>query len=132
MHGRLRAIRLPDQTVLDETPVALDSGRFHQRAFMRAPTEDIAHVRWEFLDAKGNLLWHDEGAWPKPRHWTIHIVISSHTDIGLHNSQYIQRFNASRFIDEAARLCDVTAAKDEAVRYRYLRNELCGTTSTRG
>ena len=119
MHGRLRAIRLPDQTVLDETPVALDSGRFHQRAFMRAPTEDIAHVRWEFLDAKGNLLWHGEDAWPKPRHWTIHIVISSHTDIGLHNSQYIQRFNASRFIDEAARLCDVTAAKDEAVRYRY-------------
>ena len=75
IHGRLRAIRLPDQTVLAETPVALDSGRFHQRAFMRAPTEDIAHVRWEFLDAKGNLLWHGEGAWPKPRHWTIHIVI---------------------------------------------------------
>ena len=119
MHGCLRAIRLPEQTILDETPVALDSGRFHQRAFMRAPTEDIAHVRWEFFDTKGNLLWHGEGTWPKPRHWTIHIVISSHTDIGLHNSQYIQRFNASRFIDEAARLCDVTAAKDEAVRYRY-------------
>ena len=119
MHGRLRAIRLPEETMLDEASIALDSGHFHQRVFMRAPQEDLPHVRWEFWNKDGNLLWHGEGAWPKPRHWTIHIVIASHTDIGLHNSQYIQRFNASRFIDEAAKLCDETSAKDEAVRYRY-------------
>ncbi|MBO4526326.1 MAG: hypothetical protein J5743_01780, partial [Victivallales bacterium] len=119
MHGCFRAVRLPEETMLDEASIALDSGHFHQRVFMRAPQEDLPHVRWEFWNKDGNLLWHDEGSWPKPRHWTIHIVIASHTDIGLHNSQYIQRFNASRFIDEAAKLCDETSAKDEAIRYRY-------------
>ena len=119
VHGRLRAFRLPDQAFLDEAPIVLDSGNFHQRVFLRAPNEDIPCVRWQFLDKNGNLLWQGESAWSKPRHWTIHIVISSHTDIGLHNSQYIQRFNASRFIDMAAKLCDKTAAKDEDVRYRY-------------
>ncbi len=119
VHGRLRAVRLPDETLPDEASIALDSGHFHQRAFMYAPSEDIPHVRWEFWNKDGNLLWQGEGAWPKPRHWTIHVVISSHTDIGLHNSQYIQRFNASRFIDEAAALCDKTSTEDEAVRYRY-------------
>ena len=119
MHGHLRAIQLPDKTLLDEAPVALDSGRFHQRVFLRAPQEDISRVRWEFLDSSENLFWHGETAWPKPRKWTFHIVISSHTDIGLHNSQYLQRFNASCFIDQAAALCDKTATMDDAVRYRY-------------
>ncbi|MBQ7649761.1 MAG: hypothetical protein IJS15_02320, partial [Victivallales bacterium] len=95
------------------------SGRFHQRVFLRAPQEDIPRIRWEFLDSSGNLRWQGETAWPKPRLWTFHVVISSHTDIGLHNSQYIQRFNASRFIDMAAELCDKTATMDDAVRYRY-------------
>ncbi|MBR5025463.1 MAG: hypothetical protein IKX48_10370 [Victivallales bacterium] len=119
MHGCLRVVRLPEEIMLDEASIALDSGHFHQRVFMRAQQEDLPHVRWEFWNKDGNLLWHGEGSWPKPRHWTIHIVIASHTDIGLHNSQYIQRFNASRFIDEAAKLCDETSAKDEAIRYRY-------------
>ena len=118
-HGILRAIRLPDQTLLDESPVALDSGRFHQRVFLSAPKQDIPRVHWEFLDSSGNLRWQGETDWPKPRQWTLHVVISSHTDIGLHNSQYIQRFNASRFIDMAAELCDKTASMDDAVRYRY-------------
>ena len=58
MHGRLRAIRLPDETMLDESSIALDSGHFHQRVFMRTPQEDIPFVRWEFLDRDGNLQWH--------------------------------------------------------------------------
>ncbi|MBP5640083.1 MAG: hypothetical protein J6X55_11430 [Victivallales bacterium] len=119
VHGRLRAILMPDQTLLDEAPLALDSGFFHQRVFMRAPSKYIKHVRWEFIDTSENLLWHGENTWSKPRQWTIHVIISSHTDIGLHNSQYIQRFNASRFIDMAAELCDTTSTSPEDVRYRY-------------
>ena len=57
VHGRLRAVRLPDETLLDEASIALDSGHFHQRAFMYAPSEDIQRVRWELFDRAGKLLW---------------------------------------------------------------------------
>ena len=46
-------------------------------------------------------------------------MISSHTDIGLHNSQYIQRKNGSDFIDKAAELIDYTKNRDVLDRYRY-------------
>ena len=55
VHGRLRAIRLPDQTLLDETSIALDSGHFHQRALLHAPQEDLRGggfaFSWLFLSA---------------------------------------------------------------------------------
>ena len=41
---------------------------------------------------------------PPVREWTIYAVKSAHTDIGLHNSQYIQRHGTVRRIDEARRL----------------------------
>ena len=46
-------------------------------------------------------------------------MVSSHTDIGLHNSQYIQRFNSSKFIDDAIKLCDETDDREENDKYRY-------------
>ena len=45
---------------------------------------------------------------------------SSHTDIGLHNSQYHQRFYSEEFLDEAAKLCDETDGRPENDRYRYV------------
>ncbi|MBQ8358043.1 MAG: hypothetical protein IJX39_09610 [Clostridia bacterium] len=74
---------------------------------------------WEITDRAGNVLAKTVSCWKQPREWTIYVMISSHTDIGLHNSQYIQRANSVRFVDAAAGLCDDTAQRDENDRYRY-------------
>ena len=47
-------------------------------------------------------------------------MTSSHTDIGLHNPQYHQRYWSERFIDEAAALCEETAGRADEDRYRYV------------
>ena len=44
-------------------------------------------------------IW--QGEWKKPRDWELYFVLSSHTDIGLHNSQYVQRYQSANFIDKA-------------------------------
>ncbi|MBQ7643230.1 MAG: hypothetical protein IJS67_04940, partial [Clostridia bacterium] len=54
-----------------------------------------------------------------PRKWNLYAMVSSHTDIGLHNSQYIQRANSVRFLQKAASLVDETADFPEEARYRY-------------
>ena len=59
-------------------------------------------------------------SWTKPREWTLYVMGSSHTDIGLHNSQYIRRFNSERFIDEASALCDETEQYAPCDLYRYV------------
>ena len=46
-------------------------------------------------------------------------MISSHTDIGLHNSQYIQRYNSGNFIDKAILLTDSTDKEKDENKYRY-------------
>lgn len=67
----------------------------------------------------GEKVAEKEFEWKKPIKREIYIVVSSHTDIGLHNSQYIQRYNSERFIDEAAKLIDETEAEKDAEPYRY-------------
>lgn len=58
--------------------------------------------------------------WGPAREWTIYVASSAHTDIGLHNSQYIQRAGSVEFLDEAARLADETRTRSDAARYRYV------------
>ena len=58
---------------------------------------------------------------PPVREWKLYGIKASHTDIGLHNSQYIQRHGSVRRIDEAARLIDAdTRADDDPAAYRYV------------
>jgi hypothetical protein len=71
-------------------------------------------------DKNGNPVSETDAMWHRPRERTMYIMLSSHTDIGLHNSQYIQRYNSSRFLDMAKQLCDATEDRAEHDRYRYV------------
>ena len=58
---------------------------------------------------------------PPMREWKLYGLKATHTDIGLHNSQYIQRHGTVKRIDEAARLIDADArADDDPAAYRYV------------
>lgn len=58
---------------------------------------------------------------PEVRHWKIYSIKSTHTDIGLHNSQYIQRHGSVVRIRDAAKLVDAdTLADDNPAAYRYI------------
>ena len=55
------------------------------------------------------------------RPWRIYCVKATHTDIGLHNPQYIQRHGAVRRIEDAMRLVDADARADgDPAAYRYV------------
>ena len=59
-----------------------------------APERDT-EVTWT-LNAAGES--HTiKALWKKPREWTFYVMLSSHTDIGLHNSQYHQRYMSEDF-----------------------------------
>ena len=57
---------------------------------------------------------------PPVREWTIYAVKSAHTDIGLHNSQYIQRHGTVRRIDEARRLIAADPDDSDPGAFRYV------------
>lgn len=92
----------------NELPVMLPVAREEQRA------------RLTVHDGQGNVCGACEFLWGPPREWTLYVIRASHTDIGLHNSQYIQRSNCSRFLDQAMKLCDQTETWPEAGCYRYV------------
>ena len=81
---------------------------------------DQREVRWVLKDGEGNLLAEKTATWTRPRHWTIYVVSSTHTDIGLHNSQYIQRWMNVNYLDQAKELVDQCADWPDASRYRYV------------
>ncbi|MDW7657509.1 MAG: glycoside hydrolase family 38 C-terminal domain-containing protein, partial [Bacillota bacterium] len=110
-------LRVSGRNYLFERDIALTAGR-NDLSLLLAPPEKDFKSAWQLSDddhvlAIVNLLWE------KPREWTLYVMVSSHTDIGLHNSQYIQRFNSVNFLDEAASLCDQTDTHRESDRYRY-------------
>ena len=58
---------------------------------------------------------------PPVREWKLYGLKATHTDIGLHNSPYIQRHGTVKRIDEAARLIDAdTRRDDDPAAYRYV------------
>ena len=57
---------------------------------------------------------------PPVREWTLYAVKSAHTDIGLHNSQYIQRHGTVRRIDEARRLIAADPDDSDPGAFRYV------------
>ena len=118
IHAILRAADAACGEVICEEEVGIASGEGHARAMLPRP-ERTRQVHWELRSLSGELLASEEGTWEKPRQWRVYLMISSHTDIGLHNSQYIQRYNSSRFLKQAAALCDQTADRAPENQYRY-------------
>lgn len=74
---------------------------------------------WELSDGATTLA-KTELVWVPPRHWTLYVLKSAHVDIGLHDSQYKQRYMTDAFIDDSRRLADETADWPDATRYRYV------------
>jgi len=98
---------------------ALSGGTYTAVLYLPAPKEDFpADVRISTLD--GKTVLETRILWKAPRKWTFYVMISSHTDIGLHNSQYIQRRNSVRFLEDAMKLCDETEEREPENRYRYV------------
>ena len=103
---------------LGQSPLNINSGESKSVAFLPMQNNDVS-VRWEIYDEDTNLVFEQKSIWPKPRKWSFYIMISSHTDIGLHNPPYIQRYNTAECIDEAIDLCDATDDRDERSKYHY-------------
>lgn len=55
------------------------------------------------------------------REWKLYCLKATHTDVGLHNSQYIQRHGTVQRIESAARLIDSDMrGDDDPAAYRYV------------
>ena len=58
---------------------------------------------------------------PPVRPWKIYGIKATHTDIGLHNAQYIQRAGSVERLEQAMRLVDADKrADDDPAAYRYV------------
>ena len=80
-----------------DLPVAI--GR-NKKTFLLPPPSKNVEARVIIVTPDGTeYIW--QGEWKKPRDWELYFVLSSHTDIGLHNSQYVQRYQSANFIDKA-------------------------------
>lgn len=81
--------------------------------------KDTIRSTW-ILSSNSQILTKKEFLWEPPRHWTLYVIKSSHIDIGLHDSQYKQRYYSDNFIDKAVELVDSTKDWPDASRYRYI------------
>lgn len=104
--------------VVKSVPVHLNGGSGSVTRMLPVQPEEFDAL-WRLIDRAGNTVAEVKSRWTRPRERTMYIMLSSHTDIGLHNSQYIQRYNSSRFLDMAQKLCDETDSRAENDRYRY-------------
>jgi len=58
---------------------------------------------------------------PAARPWRLYVVKATHTDIGLHNPQYIQRHGTVKRLEDAMRLVDTDPrGDDDPAAYRYV------------
>ena len=105
--------------IVNKMPVAIIGGIGETDILLPLQNSSF-EAEWILSDKQGNIITSVIFEWTLPRKWNLYIMTSSHTDIGLHNSQYIQRHNTLRFIDEAAKLCDETETNDEINRYKYM------------
>ena len=107
-----------NSAVAEQVPVALNSGTGTVSVLLPEPEESFPAI-WVLTDRNGRELARTEVVWSKPRHRTMYVMLSSHTDIGLHESQYIQRYESVRTVDLVKQLCDETEERAEEDRYRY-------------
>ncbi len=105
--------------IKENIEVAFTSGK--GVAYILLPMQkQTINAEWKFFDLDGRCVYSCFSTWKTPRDWTIYVMISSHTDIGLHNSQYIQRANSSKFIEQAKKLTDLTRDEKDCDRYKYI------------
>ncbi len=76
-------------------------------------------IRW-VLRASEETLAETIQAWAPPRDWTLYMIASTHTDIGLHNSPYIQRHSNVENVEKVAALIEQTAERGDDSCYRYV------------
>lgn len=101
-----------------DVPVAIDGGKKKTVRMLPEPEKSFPAV-WKIIGREGEEIACTKAFWEKPRELTLYVMVSSHTDIGLHNSPYIQRERSEEFLDRAKKLCDETASRKEEDRYRY-------------
>ncbi len=105
--------------IADEKRLVVRAGE--NEVFILLPVaEKEEQAKFTLMNSEGAVLSEYESTWAPPREWTVYIIRSSHTDIGLHNSQYIQRHNSVKFLDKAMRLCDETEPWADSEKYRYV------------
>lgn len=107
-----------------ETPVlreniALLGGKGRRAVLLPEPEEDFEAL-FQLTDREGNILSRLETLWTRARRRTMYVVLSSHMDIGLHESQYIQRKHSADLVDGAKKCCDETAHRPAEDRYRCM------------
>ncbi|MDO5580914.1 MAG: glycoside hydrolase family 38 C-terminal domain-containing protein [Planctomycetia bacterium] len=109
-----------DRVARTELP-NLKKGSNEIAVFLPEPKEGFSAV-WRILDGKKSdqILAQKNLTWNKPRHWTIYMIGSTHTDIGLHNSQYVQRKMTVGYLDKVKDLIDANANRPDPSRYRYM------------
>ena len=117
IHANLSVYR-DGSPVVSNTPVALNSGTGTVPVLLPEQEEAFSAL-WVLTDRKGTELARTEALWTLPRKRTMYVMLSSHTDIGLHESQYIQRYESVRTVDIVKKLCDDTDSREENDRYRY-------------
>ena len=105
--------------VVEKVPVAINGGRGKTPVMLPAQQETF-DATWRLRDRAGNVLAETQAPWTKARERTIYVMISAHTDIGLHESQYIQRDMTVRLVDAAKKLCDQTDDRAENDKFRYV------------
>ena len=96
----------------------INAGEYFTFISLPAPEKDI-RVKWKTYDGSNTVL-SKPVIWESPRKWTFYIMVSSHTDIGLHNPPYVQRLNCAKTLEAAERLCDETSERNPEDRFRYV------------
>lgn len=107
-----------DNIIISGIDVALNSGMGYTYILLPVQKNEL-NATAIFSDKNGKMITQKDFHWTKPLKRTISIMISSHTDIGLHNPPYIQRQNCSVFLDDAKDICDKTSLGDDNNAYRY-------------
>ena len=112
-------VKVNKKTVVKGLDVAFTSGKGF--TFVMLPVqENNVNAEWTFFDLDGKEIYSCTSMWKTPREWTLYFMISSHTDIGLHNSQYVQRANSEKFIEQAIELTEQTRDGSVDERYKYI------------
>ncbi len=104
--------------ILARADVAVQSGT-GTTVLLLPERETAVSAVWTLEDREKQCRVERTMVWEPVRPLTFYVMISSHTDIGLHNSQYIQRYNSIQFARKAALLADATEERPENDRYRY-------------
>ena len=105
------------ETVVSEK-VVFNGGRGTVDVLLPAQ-ENSFEALWRLTDLQGIVQGEVKARWTAPRHRTIYVMVSSHTDMGLHNSHYVQKHRSVELLDAAIELCDATQDREEEDRYRY-------------